>query len=327
LKEDAVLVIRPSSLGDIVHALALVADVRTHRPELAIDWVAEEPFVPLLTLDPDVRRVIPVALRRWRHRLFDADTWREMTLFRHDLRRESYLAILDLQEQVKSALIARMARGRRHGPDRRSIREPLATLAHNAHHAINPAQHLIDRCRQLAAAALDYHVEGRPRFRLQPPPPSVDVPAPDRPYLVFVHATSRADKLWSDAHWRTLIAMFARAGFSIILPWGSAAERERSERLAKHETAASVPALQSLPSVAGILSRAELVVGVDTGLVHLAAALGTPTISLFVATDPELAGVARANPLAVDLGGVGHAPTPHDVRDAATILMQRAPHC
>jgi heptosyltransferase-1 len=322
LKEDAILVIRPSSLGDIVHALALVADVRTHRPELAIDWVAEERFVPLLALDPDVRRVIPVALRRWRHRLFDANTWREMTLFRHDLRRESYLAILDLQEQVKSALIARMARGRRHGPDRRSIREPLATLAHNAHHAINPAQHLIDRCRQLAAAALDYRVEGRPRFRLQPPPPSVDVPAPDRPYLVFVHATSRADKLWSDAHWRTLIAMFARAGFSIMLPWGSAAERERSERLAKHETGR----LRSGTAIAAIGRRPpcsrELVVGVDTGLVHLAAALGTPTISLFVATDPALAGVARASPLAVDLGGVGHAPTPHEVRDAATILMQ-----
>src|SRR2546425_7056559 len=98
---SAVLVIRPSSLGDIVHALALVADVRSHRPELAIDWVAEESFVPLVALDPDVRRIIPVSFRRWRHRLFEPKTWREMSLFRRDLRRESYLAILDLQEQVK----------------------------------------------------------------------------------------------------------------------------------------------------------------------------------------------------------------------------------
>jgi heptosyltransferase-1 len=111
-----------------------------------------------------------------------------------------------------------------------------------------------------------------------------------------------------------------------MLPWGSAVERERSERLAKHETAASVPAMQSLPSMAASFSR-EARRRVDTGLVHLAAALGTPTISLFVATDPALAGVARASPLAVDLGGVGHAPIPHEVRDAATILMQRAPNC
>ena len=325
MNEGAVLVIRPSSLGDIVHALALVADIRTHRPELAIDWVAEEAFAPLVALDPDVRRTIPVAFRRWRQRPFDAGTWREMAIFRRELRRDSYSAILDLQEQIKGALIARTARGRRHGPDRASIREPLATLAHNAHHAIDPAQHLIDRCRQLAAAALDYRVDGPPRFRLQPPPPGTDDEARDGPYVVFVHATSRADKEWPEAHWRALIAAFARAGYSIMLPWGSADERARSEQLAHDESAACVPPGQSLPSLAGILARARLVVGVDTGLVHLAAALGTPTVSLFVATDPALAGVARASPLALDLGGVGQIPAPDNVRDAGIALLQRVP--
>ncbi len=324
---SAVLVVRPSSLGDIVHALSLVADVETHRPGLGIDWVAEEMFVPLIRLHPGVRRVIPVALRRWRKALVARATWSEIAAFRTDLRRETYDAVLDLQEQVKGAVITRMARGPRHGPDRASIREPVATLAHTAHHAIDPDQHLIDRCRQLAGAALGYRVDGPPRFELVPPPPSVGSPVPDAPYVVFLHATSRDDKLWPEARWSALIAHFARNGFLVVLPWGSEAERARSERLAEGEAAARVPPRQSLPALAGLLARAELVAGVDTGLVHLAAALGTPTVSLFVATDPRLAGVERASPFSRDLGGIGRMPDVADVIDAAGGLMRRAPCC
>ncbi len=321
------LVVRPSSLGDIVHALALVADIRAHRPELAVDWVAEEAFAPLVALDRGVRRVIPVALRRWRRRPFSTTTWREMAGFRRDLRRDEYVAVLDLQEQVKGALVARLARGPRHGPDRASIREPVATLAHEHHHAIDPDQHLIDRCRALAAAALGYRADGPPRFGIAAPPPAAETPIPDRPYLVFLHATSRADKLWPEAQWRALIAAFAGAGFAVLLPWGTPAEHARSERLAAGEAAASIPPKQALPALSTLLARAELVVGVDTGLVHLAAALGAPTVSLFVATDPRLAGVARASSLARDLGGVGIVPSVGDVQDAAGALMQRAPRC
>jgi heptosyltransferase-1 len=324
---SAVLVVRPSSLGDVVHALALVADVRTHRPDLALDWVAEEAYAPLVALDRGVRRVIPIALRRWRRHPLSAATWREMAAFRRDLRRDEYAAVLDLQEQVKGALVARSARGPRHGPDRASIREPVATFAHDHHHAVDPDQHLIDRCRQLAAAALGYRAVGPPRFGIAAPPPGAEAPIPRGPYLVFLHATSRADKLWPEAHWRALIAAFAGAGFAIVLPWGSANERARSERLAAGEDAAVVPPKQPLPALATLLARAELVVGVDTGLVHLAAALGTPTVSLFVATDARLAGVERASASARDLGGVGVVPAVNDVLDASGSLLARAPRC
>jgi len=322
---SAVLVVRPSSLGDIVHALALIADVRAHRPDLAIDWVAEETFRPLVALDPGVRRVLPVAFRRWRHHPFAAVTWRELAAFRRDMREERYTAILELQEQVKGALIARMASGVRHGPDRASIREPVATLLHDAHHAIDPHQHLIDSCRQLAAAALGYRIDGPPRFGIVAPPPAAADLSPDRPYVVFVHATSRADKLWPDAEWRRLISVFAQTGYRVLLPWGSPDERSRSERLAQDEPAAGVPPRQTLPALTGLLARAELVVGVDTGLVHLAAALGTPTVALFTATDPALAGVERASGIARDLGGMGQVPTLEEVRAAAGALLQRAP--
>jgi heptosyltransferase-1 len=324
---SAVLVVRPSSLGDIGQALALVADIREHRPELAIDWVAEDTYAPLLALERGIRRVIPVALRRWRHRPFAPATWREAAAFRRELRRDAYVAVLDLQEQIKGAYLSSLARGPRHGPDRASIREPIATLAHQHHHAIDSDQHLIDRCRQLAAAALGYRAPGPPRFGLAAPPPATDAPIPGRPYVVFLHATSREDKLWPEASWRALIAACAQAGFAVVLPWGNESERLRSERLAAGEPAASVPPRQSLPALATLMARAELVVGVDTGLVHLAAALGTPTVSLFVATDARFAGVARASARGRDLGGVGIVPSVADVQDAAGALLQSAPRC
>ena len=325
---SAILVVRPSSLGDIVHALTLVADIRVHRPDLAIDWVAEEAFAPLVALHSGVRRVIPVALRRWRRRLLAASTWREIAAFRRDIRRDDYAAILDLQEQLKGAVIASAARGPRHGSDRPSIREPIATLLHDIHHAIDPDQHLIHRCRQLAASALGYRVDGPPRFGLVPPPPAAGT-LPDRPFVVFVHGTSRADKLWPDAHWRRLAETFAASGLAVIVPWGSEAERTRSERYAAGVANAHVPPppRPTLPALAGLLARAKLAVGVDTGLVHLAAALGTPTVSLFVATDPMRCGVGPSGPHARDLGGVGSIPTPEAVERAAGELMRCAPHC
>lgn len=324
---SGVLVVRPSSLGDIVHALALVADIHEHRPELAVDWIAEDAFAPLVALDRGIRHVIPVALRRWRHHPLDPVTWREAAAFRRELRRVPYVAVLDLQEQIKGAYLSWLARGPRHGPDRTSIREPIATLLHHHHHAVDPNQHLIDRCRQLAAAALGYRAAGPPRFGLTVPPPGEGAAIPDRPYVVVLHATSRADKLWPETHWRSVIAAFTRSGFAVVLPWGAELERARSERLATDEAMASVPPRLPLPALATLLARAELVLGVDTGLVHLAAALGAPTIALFVATDSRLAGVERASVLGRDLGGVGIVPRVDDVERTAGELMRRAPRC
>jgi heptosyltransferase-1 len=221
-----------------------------------------------------------------------------------------------------------MARGVRHGPDRASIREPVATLAHDVHHAIDPDQHFIARCRQLAAATLGYRVEGPPRFGLVPPPPAAGT-VPDRPFVVFIHGTSRPDKLWPDEHWRCLTESFATAGLAVLLPWGSDAERARSERYAAGVANARVPPPPrlTLPALASLLARAEIAIGVDTGLLHLAAALGTPTLSLFVATDPMRCGVGPAGAHARDLGGVGRVPSPAAAERAAGELIRRAPRC
>ncbi|HUH92613.1 MAG TPA: lipopolysaccharide heptosyltransferase I [Casimicrobiaceae bacterium] len=318
----SLLVVRPSSLGDIVHALPLVHDVRERHPGAAIDWVAEESFVDLVRMNRGVRHVIPVALRRWRHALLERSTWREFARFRHDVAAVRYDAVLDLQEQVKGALVAALARGPVHGPDRRSVREPIVTALYRHRHRVDPDQHLIDRCRWLAAAAFGYEPRGAPHFDLAPP---LDGDPPDAPYVVFLHATSRRDKLWPEAHWQALAEHVLNAGFAVVLPWGTAAEKLTSERIA-HGSACIVPgARRSLPELASLLARAVWVVGVDTGLTHLAAALGTPTVALFTATDARLAGVARASPVARDLGGVGMVPRPDQVIAATAPLLRTVP--
>jgi len=316
---SSVLIVRPSSLGDIVHALPVVHDIRQHRAAMSIDWVAEEMFVELVALNREVRAVIPVSLRRWRHALLARATWHEVAAFRRALRARRYDVVLDLQEQVKGALIGALARGAVHGPDRASIREPAATLAYRRKHHIPSRQHLIDRCRELAGKALGYEPVGPPRFGLSVAP---SAESPPSPFSVFVHSTSRDDKLWPEAHWRSLIAHFAKGGMVVLLPSGNAAEAARSERLAHGIVGARAVARQTLSETASLLARADLVCGVDTGLVHLAAALGVPTIAVFVATDPELAGVARAGGHARDIGGTGSVPSPEQVIAAAAAIMR-----
>jgi heptosyltransferase-1 len=320
---SSVLIIRPSSLGDIVHALPVVHDIRQHHAGMKIDWVAEEMFVELVAMNREVRAVIPVSLRRWRHALLARATWREVAAFRGGLRAKQYDVVLDMQEQVKGALIGLLARGAVHGPDRSGIREPAATLAYRRAHRVHPHQHLIDRCRELAGKALGYAPAGPPRFGLSVSRPESPSALPPSPFAVFIHSTSRDDKLWPEASWRALIAHFAQAGMSVVLPSGSAAEAARGERLANGIAGASVAARKSLSETASMLAGADLVCGVDTGLVHLAAALGVPTIAVFVATDPELAGVARAGGHARDIGAVGDLPSPQQVIAAASGIMRR----
>ena len=226
-----------------------------------------------------------------------------------------YAAILDLQEQVKGALIARAARGTRHGPDRASIREPVATLLHDAHHRIDPAQHLIDRCRQLAAAALGYPLDGPPRFGSRAA--ARDRRRAPEAALTSCSSTRRAapTSCGPKPTGARSSSTFAQAGFAVLLPWGSR-RRARAQRTARGGCAGGdrAAARRRCPRLAGLLARAELVVGVDTGLVHLAAALGTPTLALFIATDPALAGVARASPRARDLGASGQVPALAEVQ-------------
>lgn len=322
---SALLVVRPSSLGDVVHALALATDVAHARPGIAIDWVAEPAFAELPALCPHVRSVVPFALRRWRHAPLARQTWRDIAAFGRAVRATRYDVVLDLQEQIKGGVIARTARGVRHGFDRASIREQAATWFDDVHHRVPRDAHFATRCRMLAAAAFGYVLDGPPRWHFAPPKDVEGMPAGR--YAVAMHATSRPGKLWPEDRWRALLGGLAQAGLTTLLPWGSDAERDRSERLARGIDRAIVPPRQPLSPLAGLLAAADLAVGVDTGLTHLAAALGTPTIALFTKTDPAGAGVAIAGPHARDLGGCGRVPALGDVQAAAGELLRASPRC
>lgn len=317
--------VRPSSLGDVVHALSLVTDVHVALPDAVVDWVAEEPFRELPQLCPGVRNVIPVALRRWRRSLASGSTWQQAFAFRRELRAHRYDVILDLQEQVKGALIARSAVGVRHGFSRECIREPLATLLDDVHHTVSPAQHFAQRARLLSAQALGYRIDTPPRWKWQLP--RRDPGLPGVPYVMALHATSRDGKLWPEPRWQALLGSFSQAGLVACLPWGSVDERMRSERIAEAVPGAIVPERMSITTVAGWLAHAEIAIGVDTGLTHFAAALGTRTLALFTETDPATAGVAIAGPTAVDLGGNGHVPTIDAALEAAGALLRSQPRC
>ena len=316
---------RPSSLGDIVYALALVSDLARHRPGVPVDWVAERGFVPLVSLDPRVRRVVPSGLRRWRERPWLPSHWRDARAFARSLRSERYDAILDLQEQVKGAVIARVAHGVRHGFDRASAREPLATILDDVHHAVPRDLHFVHRVRLLAAAALGYELDTPPQWAFTPPPaPEV---VPQRRYAVALTATSRADKQWPETDWVLLMARLAQVGLAIVLPWGNSEEEARSRRLAAASPAAIVPPRLTLPQAAALIARAELSIGVDTGFTHLSAALGTPTVAIFTATDVARHGVACAGPHARDTGDAGAAPDVETVMRAAADVWKSVPRC
>jgi heptosyltransferase-1 len=317
--------IKTSSMGDVIHALPVVTDIVRALPGTSIDWVVEESFAELPALHPSVGQVVPVAIRRWRKTLLAAGTRREIAAVRARLRAARYDLAIDLQGLLKSAWVARMTGAPIAGFSRRSAREPLAALACDRRFDVDPALHAIERLRSLAAQALGYRVEGLPAFALSAPADAVPG-LPEAAFALLLHATSRAEKQWPDERWLALIGQLAERGLVAALPWGSPAERDRAERLAADAPggrAVVLPRL-SLRQCAAAIARARLVVGVDTGLTHLAAALDTPTLALFAATPAWRFGpywTARAESLGTD----GHWPDVAAVLEAADRVQVAAP--
>ncbi|MDQ7989794.1 MAG: lipopolysaccharide heptosyltransferase I [Candidatus Dactylopiibacterium sp.] len=302
----SVLLVKTSSLGDVIHNLPVASDLLRHWPQLAIDWVVEENFAEVPRLHPGVRDVIPVAIRRWRKQLGRGETWREIAAFRRRLRANCYDLVIDTQGLTKSALITRLADGLRCGFDAASAREPLAARFYDCRYAIPRNAHAVERNRWLAAAAAGYAPDLPLRYGLHP---SMQAAANT---CILLTATSRDDKLWPETHWQALGQRLAARGLTCLLPAGSARERERAARIATGIPGASLAPPSSLGELASLMAAARGVVGVDTGLTHLAAALDRPVVALYVATDPGLTGV-HAGARALNLGGKGQCPSPDDV--------------
>ena len=308
-----ILIIKTSSLGDVVHNFPAISDIKLHLPNAVIDWVVEESYLPLVRLHPGVRRAIPVAIRRWRTRPLKVETWTELGSLRSMFRRDVYDDVIDTQGLIKSGLLAYAAQGRRHGYDAASAREPIAARFYDERHHVARGQHAVTRNRELVSHALNYRMGGDVDYgltaRAAEPHRSKDF------MVVLLHSTSQPEKHWAERNWIELSERIAAVGGHVILPWGSAAERLRSDRIAASLKDAIVPEALTIEALADLLANCRAVAGVDTGLTHLAAALGTPVAAIFCATDSRLTGVFGAV-RARNLGGPGRPPGAQEVFDA-----------
>jgi len=314
-----ILLVKTSSLGDIVHNFPMVTDVKRWIPDAEIHWAVEESFADLPALHPGVAQTVTVALRRWRRLLLRPSTWKEISRVRNAIRSQRYDIVIDTQGLLKSALVCLCATGQKFGYDWKSSREPLRPF-YSKTYAIPREMHAVERNRLLAATALGYSAGEKAEFGIRAD--SELIASEDwfgelqgRPYAVFLHATSAEKKLWPEHQWSKLGAYAAGKGLRIVLPWASTDEHLRSSRLAQLIPKSMVPPRLGLDKVAALLGGSRLVVGVDTGLTHLAAALAAPTVGIFAATNPTRTGVYGSDK-AVTVGTGESAPPLSEVLDA-----------
>lgn len=321
-----ILIVKTSSLGDVIHMLPAVTDAADTLPQLHIDWLVEESFSAIPAWHPAVENIIPIAMRRWKKHLTQQQTWQDIAKARRTLRQKTYDLVIDAQGLLKSALWTQIARGPSAGYNRQSIREPIAALFYSKTFAVSRQQHAIDRNRQLMAQALGYALPASgPDYGLQTmherlPASTITLPAGS---VVALHGTSRDDKLWPIEGWLTLTETLKAQQRSLVLPWGNDAEHQRAQHIAQHASNAIVLPKLSLDTMASVLCQAHAVVGVDTGLLHLAAALGKPGLALYTATRPEMTGAisdCRA-PTALQNLSTPHTLTPTAVSQALGTIL------
>ena len=311
----SILLVKVSSLGDVIHNLTVASDLRRRFPDARIDWVVEEAFTDFPRLHPGVTEVIPFALRRWRHHLFDRSTWQEMRAFKERLQSRHYDHILDTQALLKTAAICKLAQGESWGFAADTARDPLAARFYDHTVSLPRGLHTVERYRGLAAAALGYKQDLPLDYGLAVTPfKAAWLPA--RPYAVLCTATSRDAKLWQEEKWLELAAWLHARGYASVLPAGSPVERERATRLAgAMADAVTVPPMK-LTELAAVIKGSAVVVGLDTGLTHIAAALDRLTLAIFTDSDPGHAG-AYAGDKGISIGHRGYSPS---VAEAITAL-------
>lgn len=286
-----VLVVKTSSMGDVLHTLPALTDAFNCLPDITFDWVVEENFAQIPAWHFAVDNVIPVAIRRWRKNWFSKSIRQERHQFIKLLREREYDCIIDAQGLIKSAfLITRKALGTKHGLDRKSIKEPIASWFYDVKHNVPKSMHAIERVRLLFAKSLGYTLPEKIGDYAIARHFLTDLPLDHGQYLVFLHATTRPEKHWTENAWRDLIELVEPSGLKIKLPWGAPHEQRRANRLAEGFEHVKVLPKLSLSQVASVLAGAKAVVSVDTGLSHLTAALDRPNITLFGETDPKLIG-------------------------------------
>jgi heptosyltransferase-1 len=312
-----ILFIKTSSLGDVIHHMPAVTESRAHFPRARMSWLVEEAYAPLVALHPAVDEVIPVAWRRWRRRLHAPQIWREIGEWRRRLGAKPFDRIIDTQGLIRTAIMSRVARGPRHGYDRNSIREPLASRFYDSRFAVSRDFHAIERNRGLTALALGYEPSGGIDYGLD----RAALRDGGEPYAVLLHGTARPEKEWPVAHWIALGKILNARNLAVVVPWGNDTERARAGEIAPALSNARVADRQPLDQTARMIAGAHCVIGGDTGLVHLAAALSVPLVAVFSGSDPALTRPLGVGPIEV-VGTMGVMPSIEMVSGALEKILR-----
>ncbi|TGQ71479.1 MAG: lipopolysaccharide heptosyltransferase I [Mesorhizobium sp.] len=315
-----VLIVKTSSMGDVIHTFPAVEDASRARPDISFDWCVEEAFAGIVALHPAIGAIHTVAIRRWRKHLLDKATWREAAALRRRLRTSRYDLVIDAQGLLKSALVARQAGAPIAGFDRSSAREPNAALFYDVTHAVPRGMHAIERTRRLFGLALGYEPE-LSRLDSGIVAPSGNPVGTEGKNAFLLHGTSREDKKWPAQDWIETARLLVEQGMTPITTWSNEREKAVAEAIAKAVPSTVVVPRSPLAAIAAILGRSTLVIGADTGLTHLASAFGLPTVAVFLATEPGLTG-PRGPYASTLLAPKGGQVTPAEVMAEAERLLE-----
>lgn len=298
------LVVKTSSMGDVVHALPALTDMKAQVPGLEVHWLVEPAFAAIPALHPGVAQVHRLPWRKWRKHLLKPATWAAMGELKRTLREARFDAVLDLQGLLKSALWARQAGAPVWGYAADSAREPWATRLYARCASVPKQMQAVQRSRELAGALLGYAVPDTPAdFGLGELPPLQGLPPR---YAVLVPNASRPEKFWPEDDWIRMGRHLKSLGWTAVVLWGSAAEEAMARRIAEG-CEGHVPPFLTVSEAAQLLAGAAVVIGLDTGFSHLAAALGRPVVGIYCDHDPGLAGMTGSGGVR-SVGGKGQRP-------------------
>jgi heptosyltransferase-1 len=342
-----ILLVKLSSLGDVLHNLPIVWDLRKRLPHAQIDWIVEEAYVhllePLKTTETfkGIDRIIPVAFRRWRKNLFSISVWRDFFAMRSLLQATSYDVVLETQGLLKSAFVCVLAKKSNNAvvaglgnATEYSGYEPLARMFYTESVHVPLKCHAIDRSRWVMCSAFDWPLINRndepPRFYPQAFVEQLSTlvfeglkkteQGDPIPYLVCFHSTARAAKRWPNEHWVELGEELSRQGYQLVFPWGSEAEMKVSALIASQIPGAIVPRAFSIEEAYSLVAHAALTIGVDTGLTHLSAVLGKPTVEIYC-DSPRWKTEGYWSPAIANLGNMKKPPLVYEVLEAVKVVM------
>ena len=321
-----VLVVRVTSMGDVVLTLPAISDMVDQVPGIQIDWLVEKPFAAIAAMHPGVQTVHAVSWRKWRKSLWTRATRQALSDFRQRLRQTRYDLVLDFQGQIaKSVVLGLMARGPLVGFAWQGLREPLSSCFYQRRGQVSKALHLVPRSRALAAALLGYALpQTPPDYRMQPPAAGwqPEPQAGGARYALLIPHASRPEKHWPEDRWVAIGQRLRGLGHQVVVLWGSPAEERMARQLAQ-QFDGQVPPFLTVAGAAAVLAGAQVVVGLDTGFTHLAAGLERPTVGIYCDFDPSLAGLMGRG-FTASLGGVGQVPALAAVDQALTQALAAA---